>query len=77
MTANSRLPAKGLTVFIRQMGNDGQISGILVHDSRDAKRPITYIAQRGVLAQTPAGSRLIMLTARWSRARQAGRSFRC
>ncbi len=53
-------PAKGLTVFIRQMGNNGQISGILVHDNRDEKRPITYIAQRGVLAQTSAGSRLIM-----------------
>jgi lipopolysaccharide export system permease protein len=54
-------PAKGLTVFIHQMGNNGQISGILVHDNRDAKRPITYIAQRGLLAQTPAGSRLIMV----------------
>ena len=53
-------PAKGLTVFIRQMANNGQISGILVHDNRDAARPITYIAQRGVLAQTPAGNRLIM-----------------
>jgi lipopolysaccharide export system permease protein len=53
-------PAKGLTVFIRQMGNNGQISGILVHDNRDDKRPITYIAQRGVLAQTSAGGRLIM-----------------
>jgi lipopolysaccharide export system permease protein len=53
-------PAKGLTVFIRQMGNNGQISGILVHDNRDEKRPITYIAQRGVLAQTSAGGRLIM-----------------
>jgi lipopolysaccharide export system permease protein len=53
-------PAKGLTVFIHQMGSKGDISGILVHDNRDAARPITYIAQRGVLAQTPAGSRLIM-----------------
>jgi lipopolysaccharide export system permease protein len=53
-------PAKGLTVFIRQMGSNGQISGILVHDNRDTRRPVTYIAQRGVLAQTPGGSRLIM-----------------
>jgi lipopolysaccharide export system permease protein len=54
-------PAKGLTVFIHQMGSKGEISGILVHDNRDAARPITYIAQRGVLAQTPGGSRLIMV----------------
>ena len=53
-------PAPGLTVFIRQLGNDGQIRGILVHDSRDAKRPVTYLAERGVLAQTPQGTRLIM-----------------
>jgi lipopolysaccharide export system permease protein len=53
-------PAKGLTVFIRQIGNNGQIGGVLVHDNRDTKRPVTYIAQRGVLAQTPGGSRLIM-----------------
>ena len=53
-------PAKGLTVFIRRMGNNGQISGILVHDNRDTRRPSTYIAQRGVLAQTPGGNRLIM-----------------
>ena len=54
-------PAPGLTVFIRQLGSDGQIRGILVHDSRDAKRPVTYLAERGVLAQTPQGTRLIML----------------
>jgi lipopolysaccharide export system permease protein len=53
-------PAKGLTVFIRQIGSNGQIGGILVHDNRDTKRPVTYIAQKGVLAQTPGGSRLIM-----------------
>jgi lipopolysaccharide export system permease protein len=54
-------PALGLTVFIRQLSSDGQIRGILVHDSRDLKRPITYLAERGVLAQTPQGARLIML----------------
>jgi lipopolysaccharide export system permease protein len=54
-------PAPGLTVFIRVLGSDGQIRGILVHDSRDAKRPTTYLAERGVLAQTPQGTRLIML----------------
>lgn len=53
-------PAQGLTVFIRELTPDGHIGGILVHDNRDAARPITYIAQGGVLAQTPAGARLIM-----------------
>jgi lipopolysaccharide export system permease protein len=53
-------PSQGLTVFIREMGNQGDIHGILVHDSRDRLHPVTYIAEKGVLAQTPAGTRLIM-----------------
>ena len=53
-------PAPGLTVFIRDLSSDGQIHGILVHDNRDTAHPITYIAQSGLLAQTPMGARLIM-----------------
>jgi lipopolysaccharide export system permease protein len=53
-------PAKGLTVFIRELDSDGQIKGVLVHDNRNAARPTTYLAERGVLAQTRGGSRLIM-----------------
>jgi lipopolysaccharide export system permease protein len=56
-------PSKNLTVFIRSLGADGQISGILVHNSRDPKHPITYFAQSGFLAKTPAGARLIMFNA--------------
>jgi lipopolysaccharide export system permease protein len=47
-------------VFIRELSPDGHIRGILVHDNRDATRPTTYIAEGGVLADTPAGARLIM-----------------
>ncbi|HTQ14124.1 MAG TPA: LPS export ABC transporter permease LptF [Rhizomicrobium sp.] len=53
-------PINGLTVFIRELGSDGNIKGILVHDSRDARAPTTYIAQSGLLVQTPLGARLIM-----------------
>ncbi|MDE2464730.1 MAG: LptF/LptG family permease, partial [Alphaproteobacteria bacterium] len=53
-------PAQGLTVFIRDLSPDGQIHGILVHDNRNTSHPITYIAQSGLLAQTPRGARLIM-----------------
>jgi lipopolysaccharide export system permease protein len=53
-------PSDGLTVFIRELAPTGEIRGILVHDNRDVGRPITYIAESGVLAQTQAGARLIM-----------------
>jgi lipopolysaccharide export system permease protein len=52
-------PANGLTVFVRELASDGQFHGILVHDSR-TQHATTYIAESGVLAQTPAGARLIM-----------------
>jgi len=58
---NFNAPVKGLTVFIRELDPDGHIHGILVHDNRNQNRPTTYIAQSGVLAQTPAGPRLIMM----------------
>ena len=50
----------GLTVFIRQLSNSGEIRGVLVHDGRDRNHPITYLAEKGVLAKTPAGTRVIM-----------------
>ena len=53
-------PAKGLTVFIRELDSDGAIRGVFVHDNRNPKRPVTYFAQSGQLAQTSAGARLIM-----------------
>lgn len=65
-------PAPGLTVFIRLLGNDGQIRGIMVHDSRDAKRPVTYMAERGQLAQTPLGTRLIMQDGTMEQSAQGG-----
>jgi lipopolysaccharide export system permease protein len=53
-------PAQGLTVFIREIDSDGTIRGVLVHDNRNVKRPITYLAVSGELVQTPNGARLIM-----------------
>jgi lipopolysaccharide export system permease protein len=53
-------PADGLTVFIRELNSDGTIRGVMVHDNRNKRTPITYLAVRGQLAQTPGGARLIM-----------------
>lgn len=53
-------PSKGLTVFIRKIGTNGHLRGILVHDSRNEKNQVTYLAQTGQLVQTPEGVRLVM-----------------
>jgi lipopolysaccharide export system permease protein len=65
-------PAKGLTVFIRSLSSDGHIGGILVHDNRDPAHPNTYLAEGGVLAQTPAGARLIMYNGTVEKSAKAG-----
>ena len=65
-------PANGLTVFIRELSPDGHIRGILVHDSHDPHSPVTYIAKSGVLAQTAAGGRLIMLDGTIEQTGEAG-----
>jgi lipopolysaccharide export system permease protein len=53
-------PSEGLTVFIRELNSSGHIRGVLVHDSRNKNHPISYLAESGQLAQTPAGARLLM-----------------
>ena len=65
-------PTNGLTVFIREITPGGEIRGILVHDNRNPQRPISYLAERGVLAQTPAGARLIMVNGNVQQAEQTG-----
>ena len=53
--------AAGLTVFIRSLDKDGQMHGIrwcMIAAIQSVA--VTYLAQRGLLAQTPAGARLIM-----------------
>ena len=66
---------QGLTVFIRQMSNKGEIHGILVHDNRDRAHPVTYIAEKGILAQTPAGTRLIMVDGTIETSGQGGKQL--
>ena len=52
-------PVDGLTVYVGERSG-GEIKGILVHDARNPKSIATYMAQRGTLATTPQGPRLIM-----------------
>jgi lipopolysaccharide export system permease protein len=65
-------PGRGLTVFIRELSPNGEIRGILVHDSRDPKASTTYLAERGILAQTKSGARLIMQNGNIQRGEERG-----
>lgn len=66
---------QGLTIFIRQLSSKGEIKGVMVHDNRNRARPVTYLAEKGILAQTPAGTRLIMVDGTIETSGQAGREL--
>lgn len=52
--------SKAVTVYVRERTPDGQLLGILVHDERDVKSPITLMAERGALVDSDEGPRVVM-----------------
>ncbi len=52
--------SEGITVYFRERSSDGELRGILVHDSRDAARPVTMMAERGALVRSEQGPRVVM-----------------
>lgn len=53
--------SEGITVYIREREADGELRGLIVHDNRAKDRTVTIMAERGVLAQTDEGPRVIMV----------------
>ena len=51
----------GITVYVRSRTNDGELLGILVHDSRKPDKPVTMMAEQGALVVTDAGPRVVMV----------------
>lgn len=48
-------PVPNLTVYVREAEEDGRLSGILVHDERVPKLPVTMMAEHGVLLKGENG----------------------
>lgn len=51
----------GLTIYVRARTPAGELTGILVHDQRNPRRPVTIMAERGALVMTPTGPRVLMV----------------
>ncbi|EHL98231.1 permease, YjgP/YjgQ family [Acetobacteraceae bacterium AT-5844] len=49
-----------LTVYARRRDANGELYGIMVHDSREPKVPVTILAERGRLVTTPNGPRVML-----------------
>jgi lipopolysaccharide export system permease protein len=50
----------GVTVYVRERTSDGELKGILVHDTRDGDTPVTMMAERGALVTSDNGPRVVM-----------------
>jgi lipopolysaccharide export system permease protein len=48
------------TVYIRERTGRDELRGLLIHDTRDAEKESTIIAERGAVADTPTGPRVLM-----------------
>ena len=53
-------PARGVTTFIRDTNNEGEMAGIFLHDARDAAKPVTYSANRAVLVKDGRDVQIVM-----------------
>lgn len=53
-------PVRGVTVYLRETGDTGEMFGVFVQDERDPAQQVTYTAERALLIRDDAGTRLVM-----------------
>lgn len=53
-------PEANLTFHIRERAPNGELRGLLMHDSRDPKQLQSYLAEHGVIVKQPPGAYLVM-----------------
>jgi lipopolysaccharide export system permease protein len=51
----------GITIYIRSREADGELQGILIHDNRVRDKSFTLMAERGRLAITDEGPRVVLV----------------
>lgn len=53
-------PVSGVTIYLRDTGQSGELFGVFVQDERDPERSVTYTAERSLLVRDLQGTRLVM-----------------
>ena len=53
-------PVRGVTTFIRDTNDDGEMAGIFIHDARRSNAPVTYSANRAVLVKDESQAQIVM-----------------
>ncbi|MTH79502.1 LPS export ABC transporter permease LptF [Paracoccus aestuariivivens] len=54
-------PAKGVTLYIRDIARDGRLEDFFLEDARDPNNQATYTATEALVVKTDAGPRLVLL----------------
>jgi lipopolysaccharide export system permease protein len=49
-----------VTIYIRSRAGTGDLSGLVIYDSRDRVKPVMIVAERGAFVETDQGPRLIL-----------------
>jgi lipopolysaccharide export system permease protein len=50
----------GLTFYARERGREGEMRGLLIHDTRKAGHPVTIMAEAGELMRAPEGPKVLV-----------------
>ncbi|MCR4378361.1 MAG: LPS export ABC transporter permease LptF [Rhodospirillales bacterium] len=52
--------ANGVTVYVRERTDDGQLLGVLAHDDRNDLHSFTLMSERGAMVQSDEGAKVVM-----------------
>lgn len=52
---------ENLTIYVRGRDANGELVGLLIHDNRNATKPLTFIAERGAVVDAESGPRVLMV----------------
>ncbi|MBY0428311.1 MAG: LPS export ABC transporter permease LptF [Alphaproteobacteria bacterium] len=51
---------QGLTFYARERGHEGEMRGILIHDTRKPEKPVTIMSESGELVHGPHGPQVLV-----------------
>jgi lipopolysaccharide export system permease protein len=50
-----------ITIYVRSRDDRGEVTGLLINDSRNPQRQVTIVAERGAFVDSPTGARILMV----------------
>lgn len=50
-----------ITIYVRSRDDRGELTGLLINDSRNPEKQVTIVAERGAFVDSPSGARIVMV----------------